>query len=90
MSARSKAAKVLASPIPERRMPTIPKYVVEQYGSARGFRATKRSQLKAVRVAMDKAFMGCAFFPGGSAVAQRIRDSIAALTTDLSVKSWGR
>lgn len=89
MSARTKAAKLFAPQGSVRRY-DVPGYVAKQYGSARWFKQTKRTKLRAIRVAFRDFYMGCAFFHGGSTIAQRIRDDLQTLALDLSVKSWGR
>lgn len=69
----------------------VPEYVAKQYeGGARGFRAEKRRQLRALEKAYIELRIGCAFFPGGQNSMDDIEVALNELQTALSVKNWGK
>jgi hypothetical protein len=69
----------------------IPRYVAEQYeGGARGFKATKRRQLKALIKAYEDLRGGSAYLPGFPTHMSLIAQGIASLKAELAEKKWGR
>jgi hypothetical protein len=70
----------------------IPIYVAQQYeGGARGFKMTKRLQLKALDKAYGELRIGCVFFPDeGYKEMDVIEKALDALLAKLSEKNWGR
>ena len=69
----------------------IPDFVADQYaGRRRGFKQTKRKNLRALRRALNDLRMVCAYFPEGATRVDVIDQQIKALEWELSLKSWGR
>jgi hypothetical protein len=68
----------------------IPQFVTKQYrGGAKGFKATKRSQLKALRKAFEEFRTGCVWLPCGTGPVNQIFAAICELQEAVSSKSWG-
>lgn len=70
--------------------PEIPRFVAKRYGGARGFRASKRSELVALSRALQTFTLGCAYLPTGSGPVGDLRRIVSDLQRALSVKEWGR
>lgn len=70
----------------------IPHYVTKQYeGGARGFKKTKREQLKALNAAYGALRVGCVYLPeGGLAQVNAIEKALDELGVLLCEKNWGR
>jgi hypothetical protein len=69
----------------------IPKYIAEQYpGGARQFKAKRRKALKQVEIAFHDLSRGSTQFPTSYKHILRIRESLAAISDDISIKNWGR
>jgi hypothetical protein len=69
----------------------IPKYISEQYkGGARQFKAERRKALNLVEMAFHKLCRGSTQFPTSYKHILRIRESLAAISNDISIKNWGR
>lgn len=98
MSARSREARLRkAEAVTEDaiHIPTVPKHIVESYGSARAWKALKRAQLKAAIEAMGEVRIGSAFFPRPEQrrydqTLDAIQAGLASLRVLLSEKVWGR
>ena len=83
-----KAARALETT--KNRKP-VPRFISEQYkGGARGFKATKRRQLKALVKAYDDLKLGSAYLPGFPTHMSMIAKGIASLREELAEKKWGR
>ena len=68
----------------------FPSHIVSRYGSAHGFRSTKRQQVKAALSAAKEVRSGCAYLPGGGRRVGQVINELEALVDELSVKNWGR
>ena len=69
----------------------IPPYIAEKYkGGSRGFKATKRRQLKALEKAFCELRLGCAHIPGYPSHVSNIAHGIRELKEATCEKAWGR
>lgn len=71
-------------------MKTVPKFVADQYGSARAFKENKRALIRQIRKDISELRRGCAFFPVGSKDVDAMADAADKVMADISVKNWGR
>lgn len=73
------------------RLPNFPEHMLRYYGSRRGFKQTKRKQLRAVDKALDDFRTGCAYLPVREyRTTMRLLSDVEDLKCKLSVKKWGR
>ena len=78
-----------ASPL-NRTNRKIPRFVTMQYdGGAKGFKATKRRQLKALKKAFEEMRTGCVWLPCGTGPINAIFAAIVEMEDALSSKKWG-
>lgn len=68
----------------------VPPHVAKQYGSARAFKAAKRSQLKRVLRELDDLRNGCAYFPCGSGPVDAAGKALHQIKDSICAKYWGR
>lgn len=68
----------------------IPDYIADQYGGRRGFKATKRAEIRAALKALGDLQCGAAYLPSGSAKVTAAREELLALLDECSARKWGR
>lgn len=68
----------------------IPDHVIEQYGSARAFKAKKRAVVKEMRRLASELALGAAYLPNGYRSVTNVEYELQILAKELSVKNWGR
>ena len=75
-----------------RKYEQVPKYVADQYpGGRRGFKATKRRDLRAAIKALEELRLGCACFPdGGSVHVEYAARALASIHKQINARRWGR
>ena len=72
------------------RQRTVPKFIASRYGSgARGFRAEKRRQMRALEKAYKELRNGSAYFPSGIPQMTALESAIESVKQDISRKNWG-
>lgn len=69
----------------------LPQYIVDQYGSTREYKQTKRRQIRALEKALKDLRGGCAYLPNeGYRLFDQISFNVKDLRDITSLKNWGR
>ena len=79
-----------AAVLPEqgRKVRSIPKHIIEYYGSKRAYKENKRRDLRFALAAIQRLNNGSAYMPGIDTL--RLISELKAAITACSVKEWGR
>jgi hypothetical protein len=67
----------------------LPRYIMEEYGTARGFRQSKRREAHRVRRVLKHLYSGCAFTPAASDIRQ-VGILLDRIVKNLSQANWGK
>ena len=67
----------------------LPKYIIEWYGSARGYKHSKRSELRTAMSELNELFSGSFWSPAYKEISH-IRELLKIIKEKQSVKNWGK
>ena len=68
----------------------LPQHIIQIYGTARQFKATKRKEMGFVMMEFAEFTAGCAFIPGYNEHCETIQTHLKAWREEMLVKQWGR